>query len=436
MGTSFGVTMDIDDTDSVKSALALIAKGLMDYYEGWNYGGTVGMMVSPYYWWEAGAAWGSMLDYWYYSGNDTYNDVIKQSLLYQAGSGYDFMPQNQTTTEGNDDQGFWGITVMAAAEKNFSNPTGKDEKSWAYLAQAVFNTMKARWDDKNCDGGLRWQIYTWNSGYDYKNSVSNGCLFHLAARLARYTGNSSYVEWGEKVWNWTSTVGFLTSDYQLYDGASIESDCKTYSTSQWTYNAGLYLSGCAYLYNYTNDTVWLDRATSLWDHAKTQFFSDDIMYESACQPSGKCNNDERCFKAIFSRFLGLTALLAPDLNDEIMALLQSSAQAAATSCSGGTDGHTCGLNWQKDGWDGMYGLGEQMSALEVIQNTLIHTKQGPLTERTGATSKGDADAGTSETSASLISNHLTITGKDRAGAGILTTVCVILLLGVGWWMLR
>jgi len=45
----------------------------------------------------------------YYTGDTTYNDEVSQALLHQAGDDYDFMPENQTKTEGNDDQGFWGM---------------------------------------------------------------------------------------------------------------------------------------------------------------------------------------------------------------------------------------------------------------------------------------------------------------------------------------
>lgn len=143
--------LDIDFTSesSINDGLALLAKGLMDYYNGNDSGQTPGMFSNPYYWWEAGAAWGSMLDYWFYTGNTTYHDILMSSLLYQVGTDWDYMPSNQTTTEGNDDQGFWGITVMAAAEKNFTNPAS-NEPQWLYLAQAVFNTMAARWDDEHC----------------------------------------------------------------------------------------------------------------------------------------------------------------------------------------------------------------------------------------------------------------------------------------------
>ena len=42
---------------------------------------------------------GQMIEYWYYTGDSTYNDVITQGLLAQVGPDNDFMPPNQTKTE-------------------------------------------------------------------------------------------------------------------------------------------------------------------------------------------------------------------------------------------------------------------------------------------------------------------------------------------------
>ncbi|VVT57598.1 uncharacterized protein SAPINGB_P005775 [Magnusiomyces paraingens] len=429
--------MDITNTESRNAGLALLAKGLMDYYNGDDYGETPGMFSSPYYWWEAGAAWNSMLDYWFYTGDETYNDVLKRSLLFQVGDDWDYMPSNQTTTEGNDDQGFWGITVMAAAEKNFTNPND-DEPQWLYLAQAVFNTMASRWDTQHCGGGLRWQIFTWNNGYNYKNTVSNGCLFNIAARLYRFTQNETYGEWAEKTWDWVETMGYINSSsdsWPVYDGGFISDNCTEVSALEWTYNTGLFLSGAAFMYNHTGDAKWLTRITHIWSRSTVFFLANSkIMYEAACQPTGRCNNDQRCFKAIFSRFLGHVCLLAPEMNDEIQTYLLASAQGVITSCSGGTDGHTCGLDWSQDGWDGMYGLGEQMSALELLLNTQVWTRPPPLTSDTGASSTGNGSAGTGYRTNTYVSNDITVTSKDRAGAGIITAVVIVLMLGVAWWM--
>lgn len=42
---------------------------------------------------------GQMIEYWYYTGDSTYNDVITQGLLAQVGPDNDYMPPNQTKTE-------------------------------------------------------------------------------------------------------------------------------------------------------------------------------------------------------------------------------------------------------------------------------------------------------------------------------------------------
>src|SRR5205085_2193190 len=96
---------------------------------------------------------------------------------------------------------------------------------WLALAQAVFNLQTARWDTSSCNGGLRWQIYPFNNGYNYKNSISNGCFFSLAARLARYTSNQTYQEWADKMWDWTAASPLMSDNYDIYDGTDILTNC-------------------------------------------------------------------------------------------------------------------------------------------------------------------------------------------------------------------
>lgn len=437
--------LDTNDKDSIVAALDLIATGVMDYYQGDDYGGTVGMFVNPYYWWEAGGAFGLLIDYSYYTGNDTWVKTIKEALAYQTGHDNNYVPLNQLTTEGNDDQGFWGIAVMGAAEKNFGDPDDPD-KAYLTLAQAVFNTMLARWDTTACNGGLRWQIFQWNAGYDYKNAVSNGCFFHIGARLARFTGNQLYVDWAEKIWDWMEEVQ-LIKDVRgylfVYDGIHIHNECGKITPLQWSYNQGLFLSGAAYLYNMTGDQKWLNRSTTLLKGAevffnKTAWQGSEVMFEAACQGAGNCDQNQRSFKAYFSRFLGLTALMIPEFwdggqNGKIKKWLVDSANAAAGSCSGGSDGHTCGLDWTRGYWDGVFGLGEQMAALEVMQNLLIHEKAPPYTAENGGTSRGNPAAGFA--TEKYDAQPLDLGGGDKAGAGIITAVVGISVIGAGVWLL-
>lgn len=438
LGTSWAIDLDLSSRESICNAASLIAGGMMDYYEGDRYGGTVGMFQAPYYWWQAGEAWGGLLDMWWYCQNDTYEQTIYDALLHQTGDDFNYVPTNQSLTEGNDDQGLWGVVVMAAAERNFTNPPD-DVPGWLALSQAVFNTMWARWDTAHCGGGLRWQIFSWNSGYTYKNTISNGCLFNIGARLARYTENDTYVENCEVVWDWVIGVGFaVESDngFNLYDGASIDDNCTALTESQWTYNFGMFLAGCAYLYNYTEDSIWHTRAEHLLAGASIFFNSSNgIMYERQCQTSNTCNTDERSFRSVFSRMLGLTSILMPDLRDTIDTYLSDSAMGALSSCVGGTDGHTCGLSWFAGGHDGVYGLGEQMALLEVIQNNLANTRPAPYTQYRGGSSRGNVNAGLGTGNSTSNQNELVIEQKDKVGAAVLTAVVLAIMFGGSAWMI-
>ena len=187
--------------------------------------------------------------------------------------------------------------------------------------------------------------------------------------------------------------------------------------------------------------IWRNRTEGLLKAALVFFtgFNDTetnktIMFEAACErapPGGDqgCNVDQRSFKAYFSRWLAATTQLAPWTADTIMPLLRTSALAAAQSCSGGTDGVTCGIKWWVPGWDGQYGVGEQMSALEVIQSNLVARVKGPLSNATGGTSKGDPSAGTGHGGPPPLHD---LNPRDRKGAIALTVVLVLAMTGTAW----
>ena len=72
---------------------------MMTYYAGNETGQTPGILPQPYYWWEAGALFGQMIEYWYLTGDSTYNSVVSEGLLNQVGPAKDYMPPNQTKDE-------------------------------------------------------------------------------------------------------------------------------------------------------------------------------------------------------------------------------------------------------------------------------------------------------------------------------------------------
>lgn len=140
---------------------------------------------------------------------------------------------------------------MSAAETNFQNPP-KDSPQWLALAQGVFNTQAIQYDVEplTCGGGLRWQIFRFNAGYNYKNAISNGCFFNLGARLARYTKNETYLDWAEKTYQWCEDIGLITADYAIFDGTDENKNCSDFDHNRWSYNVGVFLLGAANMYNY------------------------------------------------------------------------------------------------------------------------------------------------------------------------------------------
>ena len=154
------------------------------------------------------------------------------------------------------------------------------------------------------------------------------------------------------------------------------------------------------------------------------------MYEG-CEASGKCDVDQRSFKAYLSRWLAATAELAPFTHEPIVAKLSTSAQSAIKTCTAGTTGTQCGLRWSTGTNDGSLGVGEQMAALEVVQSNLVDKSPGWASAVKGTgTSEGNVNAGGSnktKTDGLVIGETTT---ADRAGAGILTALVVLGVIGV------
>ncbi|KAH9889236.1 glycoside hydrolase family 76 protein [Xylariomycetidae sp. FL2044] len=432
--------LDVQSTDSIKSTAKDMAADLLSFYKGNQPGQTPGLLPDPYYWWEAGAMMGALIDYWYYTGDTTYNDLTMQGLLHQVGPYNDYMPPNQTLTEGNDDQGFWGMAVMSAAEYKFDNPPD-GQPQWLALAQAVFNTQAARWETDHCNGGLRWQIFQWNNGYDYKNSISQACFFNIAARLALYTGNATYADWAVKTWDWISAVKLLDENYRIYDGAHTTDNCSVLTPYEFSYNVGGFLLGAAAMVaysdniNHTGDVnMWHERVDGLLNSTEFVFFfgdntTDKVMFEVACEGVNLCNTDQRSFKAYLSRWMAAATKWAPWTFDRVKTLLQNSAIAAAKQCTGGDNGRMCGSKWANNSgqWDGTTGVGQQMSAMEVVLANMIQQAEPPVTNSTGGTSVGNPSAGGSDDGRydPVQWHHGPIDDGDRAGA----IVCTVVVLG-------
>lgn len=382
------LTLDTTNPATIAQAATSIANGLITTY--YNADSTAGdfNQPEPWFWWLSGSGWTALLDYTVYTADTTHKAAILTALSDNLGPNLDFAPAEQASWEANDDQAYWLYGALTALEYGFDDPA-QGAGTWLTAANNVFNKFVTRWaaDSGTCGGGLKWQFDPSANGYFYKNSVTNGGFFQTAARLARYTGNTTYADWANNVWDWTTGVGLIAADFSVYDGTSDEGtdNCMTVNGIQWSYNVATYLHGAANMYAYTGalglsdqQAVWAGRVQGLLGAANRTFFSPPdgsapgVMYEQQCELASSCTIDQTSFKSSLSRWLGKTAVLVPDVKDQIMSMLATSAARAAGSCTDASGAMACGMKWwAPEGFDGYTDFGSMLSALEVIQSLLV-----------------------------------------------------------------
>ncbi|KAK6515831.1 hydrolase 76 protein, variant 2 [Arthrobotrys megalospora] len=384
------------------------------------------------------------------TGDDTYNDNVTVGWLKGVGPGLDLLPQEHSFDIGNDDQGFWSIMSMDAVERVFPETEAQKQIGAGFLeiTQTVHNTQADRWDNETCGGGLRWQIVTVKNGYNYKNTISNGLYFQQSARLARYTGNKTYAEAAEMSYEWMRKTKLIQDDFWINDGADIP-DCKAITSKRWTYNYGTILAGCAAMYNFTEGSkraYWKEQLDGVLNSTYATFVDRDTgaIKEIQCQETDTCNADQRSFKAYLIRWMGYTAQVAPYTYSSIMQTIRKNAELAAATCTGQPGGTACGLKWNVGPqWDGKHGLGEQISAMEVIQNTapsvapvgyLFNKDNGGKSKSNpggqGGTKRVKSPFDTKSTYYRYVLPNYNITGADRAGAAIITLLVIAGLGGI------
>ena len=83
-----GQNMDVDWTSqsSIHDAASTVAYNMMSYYIGNQTGQSPGMFPGSgtptgYYWWEGSEAFEALLNFWYYFGDASYNQVVSEALV-------------------------------------------------------------------------------------------------------------------------------------------------------------------------------------------------------------------------------------------------------------------------------------------------------------------------------------------------------------------
>ncbi|PPJ54426.1 hypothetical protein CBER1_07385 [Cercospora berteroae] len=441
------IELDFENEESFVSAGRTIVEHIFTIYKGNETGEIPGLLPDPYYWWHAGLMFDSLINYWAVSGDEDLPDVLSQALLFQVGPDNNYMPPNQSKSLGNDDMAFWASAALTAAELGLPQ---SEDLSWLQLAENTFNSIALRWDTETCGGGLKWQIFSFNNGYNYKNSVSTLSFAQLGARLARFTGNTTYSDWADRSLTWLQEIGLFelpsgqassetsnaSNRIAIYDGTDDLTNCSEINHIEWTQNAGLLLSTSAYASNATGGTrTWSAYSFAGLVYANSFFAGsqgDDtggIITEPACIPTENCNVDQIAFRTLLARGLARTRDLTLNSNytssdngdsttyERINWILMSSASAAAKSCTGGESGNVCGLDWTKDEFDGSEGIGEDLAALEVILGNLPRRQFATVNETGNATGNGNGTQGAGSNAGEGNGTETQTQGGENAASG-------------------
>ncbi|KAK5627378.1 hypothetical protein RRF57_003093 [Xylaria bambusicola] len=398
-GAFAGLTVDVDDAASIKTAAAIVAEDLMSYYKG----DIPGILPGPppegdYYWWSGGALWTVLLDYRSRTNDTQYDDKISEALLWQRGPNNDYLSPNWTASTGNDDQAVWAMAALLAAETGFTKPTEDDLTSWINLTQNVYNEQASpdrRVSNGSCEGGLRWQIFPTNNGYNYVATSASAAYANIGARLSFWNGgNETQANSVKDTFDWLQAAGLIDDKFNVFDGAVVP-DCDQISKLQFSYVSALLLESAAVMYNSTNgDEKWKTLVDGLTKRTIDVFFPNGVATEVSCELRTTCNTDMTFFKSFLHRSLAATMRAAPYTESQIFPVLKSSAAAAVTSCVGGKNGRMCGLNWSGNS-DDEIGAGSQMSVLSALLSLLpVEKLAEPSTSNSGSGKGGSDTSGT------------------------------------------
>jgi len=131
----------------------------------------------------------------------------------------------------------------------------KSVKTWQFIISG--------WDDK-LGGGIYWCEQKKQS----KNTCSNAPASVLAFKLFEATRDSTYFNWGQRIYNWTKINLQDSTDYLYFDNKSLTGRI---SRQKYSYNSGQMLQAAAMLYKLTGNKAYLDEAEHIAKSAIDHF---------------------------------------------------------------------------------------------------------------------------------------------------------------------
>lgn len=181
-----------------------------------------------------------------------------------------------------------------------------------YLKKSIetWKFVISGWDNE-LGGGIYWCEQKKQS----KNTCSNAPGSVLALKLYEATKDTSYLNWGVRIYNWTKTNLQDPADYLYFDNKNLSGKI---SRRKYTYNSGQMMQAAAMLYKLTGKKTYLEEAQQIAKSAII-WFTEDFTAAGGKQIR-LFKNTGNWFNAIL--FRGYTELYHLDKNPEYIAVFR------------------------------------------------------------------------------------------------------------------
>jgi predicted alpha-1,6-mannanase (GH76 family) len=250
----------------------------------------------PSSWWNSASTLTSLIDYLRASGSTTYDWVVARTfqvdkVAFPAGARSSDPIQGDFISGAIDDSQWWALAWVDAFDL-----TG--DQTYLNEAVTIANYASQYWDTSTCGGGV-W----WNTAKTYKNAVTNALYIRLTAALHnRLPGDTVWLGRAQTAWNWFTDSGMINSSGLVNDG--LTSSCGNNGQTVWTYNQGMLIGAAVELWRATGNATVLATGRRLGDAAlASPLISAGVLTESCDTTTTTCDDNQKQFKGIFTRYL-------------------------------------------------------------------------------------------------------------------------------------
>ena len=232
--------------------------------------------------------------------------------------------------------------IKAAFKSNWLNNNYNDDLMWITIAYLRLGKATGDPDYYRVAKGLFNSVYKracddklggglyWRGEKDSKNSCVNCPAAIAAAYLYEYTKDEGYLDKAKGIIDWV--VSTLYDDGFVYDAINTEGGINKWAS---TYNQGTFIGACTLIWRFSGDEKYIgyaDRAVS---------YTIDKMFGGGVIGTEYTGGDLPGFKGILTRWIYRYAVLRDD--PDVLIWLQTNADAAYSHRNGE------GLIWTK--WD-------------------------------------------------------------------------------------